>query len=65
MGRQPKWSRIALATLLAGLCVSGLAAAQNPLGRLAGTVLDASGAVLPGATVTLTSLATNQLQSTI
>jgi hypothetical protein len=45
--------------------VSGLAAAQNPLGRLAGTVLDASGAVLPGATVTLTSLATNQLQSTI
>ena len=48
------------AVLLLGLCVP--AAAQGTLGRLAGTVLDASGGVLPGATVTITSLETNQVQ---
>jgi hypothetical protein len=45
------------------LCVAGTAAAQNPLGRLAGTVLDSSGAVLPGATVVATNTATNQSQT--
>ena len=52
-----------VAVLLLGLC--GPAAAQGTLGRLAGTVLDTSGGVLPGATVTLTSIATNQVQTTV
>jgi len=43
----------------------GAAAAQGTLGRLAGTVLDSSGGVLPGATVTITNLQTNQVQSTV
>jgi hypothetical protein len=40
------------------------ALAQNPLGRLAGTVLDSSGGVLPGATVTITNQQTNASQAT-
>jgi hypothetical protein len=39
--------------------------AQNVLGRLAGSVLDTSGGVLPGATVTLTNVATNQAQNAV
>ncbi len=39
--------------------------AQGTSGRLAGTVLDASGAVLPGATVTITNTQTNQSQTTV
>jgi hypothetical protein len=37
--------------------------AQGTLGRLAGTVLDSSGGVLPGATVTITSNQTNQVST--
>jgi len=50
---------VVLPALLAGSAVL----AQNPLGRLAGAVLDTSGGVLPGATVTITSLQTNQAQT--
>ena len=50
----------AAACLLGVLLVAAIASAQGSLGRLAGTVLDASGAVLPGATVTLTNVQTNQ-----
>ena len=50
----------AAACLLGVLLVAAAASAQGSLGRLAGTVLDASGAVLPGATVTLTNVQTNQ-----
>ena len=39
-------------------------AAQTSLGRMSGTVLDSSGAVLPGATITMTSDQTGQVQST-
>jgi hypothetical protein len=38
--------------------------AQSSFGRLAGTVFDDTGAVLPGATVTLTSEQTTQTQTT-
>jgi hypothetical protein len=40
-------------------------AAQTTLGRVAGTVLDTSGGVLPGATITLTSEQTNQVQTAV
>lgn len=57
----PGWS-----LLLLGLCLLPSAAgAQNILGRLAGTALDSSGAVLPGATVVLTNVQTNQSQETV
>ena len=44
---------------------AGMAAAQSPLGRLAGTVFDASNAVLPGATVTATNEQTGQPQTVV
>lgn len=48
--------RLVLSAVL--LALPGLALAQGTSGRLAGTVLDTSGAVLPGATVTLSNDAT-------
>lgn len=50
---------------LAVLLLAGPASAQTVLGRVAGTVLDASGAVLPGATITLTNVATNQVSTAV
>ena len=50
---------VVLSVVLAGSAVL----AQNPLGRLVGTVLDTSGGVLPGATVTITNVQTNQAQT--
>jgi hypothetical protein len=41
------------------------APAQTTLGRVAGTVLDESGGVLPGATVTLTNTRTAQTETTV
>jgi len=52
--------RTAAVCLLGLLLVTGAASAQGSSGRLAGTVLDSSGGVLPGATVTLTNVQTNQ-----
>src|SRR5215467_3409761 len=51
---------LAIGALVAVL--SGPAAAQ-PAGRLAGVVRDATGAALPGATVTITNAATGASQS--
>jgi hypothetical protein len=51
--------------LCAALLLPALAVAQTPLGRVAGTVLDASGGVLPGATVTMTNMGTAQTLSTV
>jgi len=50
--------RVLIAVLLA-LC-AGKAAAQTNRGGIAGTVFDPQGAVVPGATVVITSLGTNQ-----
>ncbi len=55
--------RVSFALMLA-LTTPGLALAQTTLGRVAGTVLDSSGGVLPGASVTLTNQLTNQSQTT-
>jgi hypothetical protein len=41
------------------------ASSQTTLGRVTGSVLDTSGAVLPGATITLTNEDTNQVQTTV
>ena len=57
--------RIRVSLLLLALAVPGLLLAQTTLGRVAGTVLDTSGAVLPGATITLTNQQTNQSQTTV
>src|SRR5262245_27955576 len=45
--------------------LAGAVAAQTTLGRLSGTVLDSSGAVVPGATITLTSEQKNQVQTAV
>jgi hypothetical protein len=55
-------ARLLRVTALA-LLFAASAAAQTTLGRLVGSVLDSSGAVLPGATVTLTNQQTNQVQT--
>jgi hypothetical protein len=53
------------AALILVLGIQGAASAQTTLGRIAGTVLDQSGGVLPGATVTLTNQQTNQVQTAV
>ena len=45
--------------------VATTAFAQTPTGRVAGTVLDESGGALPGATVTLTNVGTNDVQTAV
>jgi hypothetical protein len=58
-------SRTAIAVaILVLVAVHGSAFAQTS-GRLAGTVLDTSGGVLPGATATMTNTQTNQVQTTV
>ena len=47
--------------VLIGLCLSGLALAQTDTGRLFGTITDATGAVVPGATVNVTEIATGRV----
>jgi hypothetical protein len=54
----------ALRALALVMFISATAFGQTPLGRVVGTVLDQSGAVLPGATVTLTNAGTGQVQTT-
>src|SRR5262245_19429824 len=59
-------SRFTLAvTTLVILLLSVGAFAQSDRGVLTGTVSDSSGAVIPGATVTATNLATNVASNTI
>jgi hypothetical protein len=53
------------AALILAFAVQGAASAQTTLGRLAGTVLDQSGGVLPGATITLTNQQTNQVETAV
>jgi hypothetical protein len=63
-GMNRMWRPAGLTLLLVMGCAAGLAA-QTTLGRLSGTVLDSSGAALPGATITLTNENTNQVQTTV
>ena len=50
-------SKVAVA-LLAFLCLATAAAAQTETGRISGTVVDATGGILPGATVTAKAVGT-------
>lgn len=53
-------------SVLLVLCLSAShALAQNPLGQVVGTVRDGTGAILPGASVTLTSKDTGDVRHTI
>ena len=61
---QMAWRGTCLALFLM-LVHAAPAGAQTTLGRVAGTVLDTSGAVLPGATITMTSDQTNQVQTAV
>ena len=68
MTRLCRWSSSWVrATLVMALVTAGVTptGAQTTLGRLGGAVLDGSGAVLPGATITLTNENTNQVQTTV
>ncbi len=65
-----RWSRrvgrsgVALALILLVFAASSFAQSTT-FGRLAGTVFDSSGGVLPGASVTITNEQTNQTQTAI
>ncbi len=62
--RRPSWVKLCSAFVLA-FALAVAASAQTTLGRLAVTVLDMSGGVLPGATVTVTNLKTNDVQTSV
>ena len=53
---QPFRSRLQLLVLILLLAVPAMS--QAPVGTISGTIKDATGGVLPGATVTVTSLST-------
>ena len=56
---------LALTVFAFTVFLGATAVAQTTLGRLAGSVTDSSGGVLPGATITLTNQQTNQVQTTV
>jgi hypothetical protein len=61
-----RFSRIVLPLLAFVLCLTGIArlSAQTDSGRVLGTVVDTTGAVIPGATITITNTGTGATQST-
>src|SRR5918993_3471464 len=63
MNTRSSWRSVLL--LLTALALPALASAQTTLGRVTGTVLDQSGGVLPGATVTLTNSGTGAVLTTV
>jgi hypothetical protein len=58
-----RYGSLAILLMVLALCVPG--SAQIETGGITGTVKDSSGAVIPGAQVTLTNTATLVVQSTI
>ena len=60
--RRP-WVSLACSLLFALALGAGGASAQTVVGRVSGTVRDASGAVVPGANVTVTNAATNLVRT--
>lgn len=57
--------RLSIQVALLVLIIAATAAAQSTLATLTGVVTDASGAVLPGSSVTLTNLSTGAERSTV
>ncbi len=55
------WIRLLTGLLIAIVCASAILAQTNR-GGISGTVFDNNGAVIPGATVTITNIGTNQSQ---
>ena len=55
---------LTLLLFVSSLCMAGVAKAQQTLGSLNGTVLDASGAAVPGSTVTATDEAIGVTRTT-
>ena len=55
--------RLALGVLLAALLIAPAAGAQQQTGRIDGVITDATGSVVPGATVQLTGQTTAQLET--
>ena len=62
--RDSAWKHAGRALAFVVVCATAMSA-QTTLGRLGGAVLDSSGAVLPGATITLTNENTNQVQTAV
>src|SRR5436190_4856646 len=58
MTSKKTWTSLLLGTVIA-LCLSSLAFGQEITGSIVGTVKDSSGAVIPGATVTVTDPSKN------
>lgn len=56
---------VTLCLVVFALCVAGSAAGQTSGGSVTGVVVDSSGAVLPGADVELTNVATNAKSNTV
>jgi carboxypeptidase family protein len=57
--------RIAIAAAVLSVAFAGPAAAQMTRGAVSGTVRDATGAIVPGATVTVTNADTNQAKTAV
>jgi hypothetical protein len=60
-----RFARVALALAIALLNLPGLLQAQGLTGQITGTVTDTTGAVLPGATITIRNVGTGLTRDTV